>query len=81
MHKETDLVALLHDLPEHSLHRGDVGTVAYVYEAAPNDSGQLYEVEFMNAAGETLAVVSLRENAIKAVELQNLMLHVREQAA
>lgn len=81
MHKETDLVALLHDLPEHCLHRGDVGTVSYVYEAAPNDSGQLYEVEFMNAAGETLAVVSLRENAIKAVELQNLMLHVREQAA
>ena len=81
MHKETDLVALLHDLPEHNLHRGDVGTVAYIYEAAPNENGQLYEVEFMNAAGDTLAVVSLRENAIQAVELKNLVLHVREQAA
>jgi len=81
MHKETDLVALLNDLPEHNLHRGNVGTVAYVYDAAPNDSGQLYEVEFMNAAGDTLAVVSLRDNAVKAVELQNLMLHLSERAA
>lgn len=81
MYKETDLVALLHDLPEHHLRRGDVGTVAYVYESAANENGHLNEVEFMNAAGDTLAVVSLRENAIQAVELHNVVLHLREQAA
>ncbi|MBU1820130.1 MAG: DUF4926 domain-containing protein [Bacteroidetes bacterium] len=81
MYKETDLVALLHDLPEHHLHQGDVGTVAYVYESSPTENGHLYEVEFMNAAGDTLAVVSLREKAIQAVELHNVVLHLREQAA
>lgn len=81
MHKETDLVALLKDLPERNLNRGDVGTVAYVYEATPTDSSPLYEVEFMNAAGDTLAVVTLRAEEVKAVELQNVMLHVSERAA
>ncbi len=81
MHQETDLVALLKDLPDRDLHRGDVGTVAYVYDAAPGDPSPLYEVEFMNAAGDTLAVVTLREEEVKAVELQNVMLHVSERAA
>ena len=81
MYKETDLIALLHDIPEHHLRRGDVGTVAYVYETDPNENGRLYDVEFMNAAGNTLAVVSLRENAMQPVELQNVVLHLREQAA
>jgi hypothetical protein len=57
---------------------GDVGTVTY--ESAPNENGNLYEVEFINAAGDTLAVVSLRKNAIQVVELQNVMLHLRAQA-
>lgn len=81
MIKETDLVALLHDLPEHDFHRGDVGTVAHVYAATRTDSSGLYEVEFINAAGDTLAVVTLREDEIKAVELQNVMLHVSKRAA
>ncbi|WP_373511779.1 DUF4926 domain-containing protein [Persicitalea sp.] len=76
MHRELDLVALLHDLPEHNLHRGDVGTVAHVYEPVSGDSGDFHVVEFMNAAGDTLAVVSLRGEEVKAVELQNVMLHV-----
>ena len=69
MHKELDLVALINDLPEYDLHRGDVGTVVHVYGAIPTDAGQLYEVEFMNDAGDTLAVATLRDNAVKAVEL------------
>lgn len=81
MHKELDLVALANDLPEYTLHRGDVGTVVHVYSAIPNDSSGLYEVEFMNAAGDTVAVVTLRENEVKAVELQNVMLHFTERAA
>lgn len=81
MNKETDLVALLNDLPDYNLHRGDVGTVAYVYEATPTDSSGLYEVEFMNAAGDTLAVVTLREDEVQAVELQNVRLHLSERAA
>jgi len=81
MHKELDLVALANDLPEYNLHRGDVGTVVHVYGAIPTDSGQLYEVEFMNVAGDTLAVATLREDEVKAVELQNVMLHFSDRAA
>ena len=81
MHKETDLVALLQNLPEHNLHRGDVGTVALVCDPVPGDSSDFYIVEFMNVAGDTLAVVPLREEEVKAVELQNVMLHVSERAA
>ena len=80
MYKETDLVALLKDLPMHNLHRGDVGTIAHVYDPVPGDTSDFYVVEFMNAAGDTLAVVSLYGKEVKAVELQNLMLHAREQA-
>jgi hypothetical protein len=81
MHKELDLVALTNDLQEYHLHRGDVGTVVHVYEATPTDSSGLYEVEFMNVAGDTLAVATLREDEVKAVELQNVMLHFNERAA
>lgn len=81
MYKDYDLVALLNALPEHHLRQGDVGTVAYAYKSAPNENGQLYEAEFMNAAGDTLAVFSLHEIAIQVVELQNAILHLREQAA
>ncbi|MFN8344777.1 MAG: DUF4926 domain-containing protein [Spirosomataceae bacterium] len=73
MFQETELVALLIDLPNEQLHRGDVGTVAFVY-----DGGGLYEVEFVNAAGDTLAVVTLEEATIYAVQPQNAILHVTD---
>ena len=81
MHKELDLVALLHDLPEHNLHRGDVGTVALVCDPVPGNESDFYIIEFMNAVGDTLAVLPLRGEELKAVELQNVMLHVSERAA
>ncbi len=80
MHKELDLVALANDLPEHHLHRGDVGTVVHVYGAIPTDSSGFYVVEFMNIAGDTVAVVNLREDEVKAVEVQNVMFHFTERA-
>lgn len=73
MHNETDLVAILKNLPEKKLVRGDIGTVAFVY-----DGGGLYEVEFVNAAGDTVAVVTLDENEICAVQLQNAILHMTD---
>lgn len=84
MHKESDLVVLLTDRtakqpgrPDRvQLHRGDVGTVAYVY-----DAGGLYEVEFVNAAGETVAVETLRADEIRAVDLRTAMIHVTDLAA
>jgi Domain of unknown function (DUF4926) len=73
MIQENDLVALLTNLVELNLRKGDVGTVAYCYE-----SGERYEVEFINAKGETIGVKTLTENQVKKVEMENTILHVRE---
>lgn len=48
------VVALLEDLPEHGLVRGQVGTV--VESWAPG----VYEVEFSDDQGRTYAMVALR---------------------
>lgn len=48
------VVALLEDLPEHSLVRGQVGTV--VEYLAPG----VYEVEFCDDKGRTYAMASLK---------------------
>jgi hypothetical protein len=48
------VVALLEDLPERGLVRGQVGTV--VEEWAP----EVYEVEFADDVGRTYAMVALR---------------------
>jgi len=50
------VVALLKDLPEHGLVRGQVGTVV---EAL---SPFMVEVEFSNDKGETYALLSLRSD-------------------
>jgi hypothetical protein len=61
MIRELDSVVLACDLPEHGLKRGDVGTVVLVH------TGAGYEVEFMTLDGETLAVVSLRDEQLRPI--------------
>ena len=48
------VVALLEDLPEHGLVRGQVGTV--VESWAPG----IYEVEFADQSGKTFAMAALK---------------------
>ncbi len=60
--KLLDVVALTEDLPQHELHRGQVGTVVEIL--APD----VYEVEFSDNDGRTYA-----EFAVKAEQL--LVLH------
>jgi hypothetical protein len=52
------VVALLEDLPEHGLVRGQVGTV--VESWAPS----VYEVEFADESGKTFAMVALKPEQI-----------------
>ena len=54
-------VALLTDLPEHGLSRGQVGTV--VEELAPD----VYEVEFSDNDGRTYAMLPLRAEQLMAL--------------
>lgn len=49
-----DVVALIEDLPQQGLSRGQVGTV--VEELAPD----VYEVEFVDNEGRTYALLPLR---------------------
>ena len=53
-----DVVALMEDLPEHALRRGQVGTV--VESLAPG----VFEVEFCDNNGRTYALLALRAEQI-----------------
>jgi hypothetical protein len=69
-HKEPrllDVVALLSDLPEHDLVRGQVGTVVELLDGA-------YEVEFSDDEGRTYAELAIDPN-------QLLVLHHQPQRA
>ena len=57
-------VALLEDLPEHGLVRGQVGTV--VENWAPG----VYEVEFCNAGGKTYAKAALKADHVIVLRRQ-----------
>ena len=60
MIKELDEVVLTCDLPEHGLKSGDTGTVVLVH----NRPG--YEVEFMTLEGDTMAIISLSPDQVRA---------------
>lgn len=53
-----DVVALLEDLPERGLYRGQVGTV--VEELAPD----VFEIEFSDDNGRTYASLALRTDQL-----------------
>jgi len=69
MFSELDIVTLNHDLIEHNLKKGAVGTILQVYE-----KGKAYEVEFVNNKGETLAIVTLKGSDI-SLETKSKTLH------
>jgi len=52
--REFDVVALLQDMPANQLSAGDVGAIVHCY-----GTGNAYEVEFLDAAGKTRAVVTV----------------------
>ena len=69
--EELDTVVLLHDVDAHGLERGDIGAVVHRYS-----SGDAYEVEFVTGDGETVAVLTLSDDEIRAME-QREILHAR----
>ena len=58
--REFDVVALLHELPEHRLAAGQVGTVLWVHEA-----GNELEVEFVEPSREPTLVRLHRSDLLK----------------
>lgn len=75
MINELDNVILTCDLTEYGLHAGDIGTVALVHRQAAG-----YEVEFTSLDGDTIAVVTLMANQVRAVRAGEIA-HVRPLAA
>ena len=71
---DLDLVVLTQDRGEHGLQRGDVGTVVHRYA-----DGQVFEVEFVTAAGSTVALLTLERAAVRPVGGREI-LHVRDLA-
>ena len=60
-HKQLDTVVLSRDLPEFGLRAGDVGAVVFVL------SPDAVEVEFVSGSGDTIAVVTLPSDEVRAV--------------
>jgi hypothetical protein len=58
--EELDTVVLQRDLGEYGLRAGDMGTVVYVH-APPG-----LEVEFIKGSGDTVAVVTLLDEDVRA---------------
>jgi hypothetical protein len=71
MIKELDDIVLRDELPEQGLTEGDVGTVVLIHSG-----GAGYEVEFTSLDGETIAVVTLRADQVRAVGHREIS-HVR----
>lgn len=60
MFNELDVVRLKDAVPSVNLAAGSIGTVVYVYDADPG----LYEVEFLDSEGMTIALITLAENVL-----------------
>jgi hypothetical protein len=58
-------VVLAKDLPEENLRVGDVGTVVERHDVAGLETG--YSVEFFDMLGNTVAVVTVRGSALRAM--------------
>ncbi|MGK7895436.1 MAG: DUF4926 domain-containing protein [Xenococcus sp. (in: cyanobacteria)] len=56
--KLLDVVALLEDLPEINLYRGQVGTIVEVYGPG------IFEIEFSDNNGRAYAMTNLREKQL-----------------
>lgn len=56
--KLLDVVALVEDLPEINLYRGQVGTIVEEYEQG------VFEVEFSDRTGKCYALETLKENQL-----------------
>ena len=65
-----DTVALLEDLPQRNLNRGEVGTIVELL--APD----VYEVEFCDDEGQTYAELALRNEQLIVLHNQGEMLKI-----
>lgn len=68
-------VALNSDLPQYGLRSGDIATVVENHSGQPGQEPG-YSLEVLNAVGDTVAVITVRESQIVPLNA-NELLHVR----
>jgi hypothetical protein len=64
---QLDTVVLRRDIPEHGLRAGDLAAVVEIY------GEQGLEVEFVQASGQTKALVTLRTDDVRAVSANDIL--------
>ncbi len=62
-----ECVVLAHDVPEHGLRAGDLGTVVELYP------GGGVEVEFVRGSGATQAILTLSERDVRKIDSRDLL--------
>ena len=72
MIEELDIIVLNRDLRENGLVAGDTGTVVHRYA-----DGLAYEVEFLAADGDTIALLTLKKDDVRPLQAGEIF-HVRE---
>jgi Domain of unknown function (DUF4926) len=65
--KLLDTVALLENIPDLSLYRGQVGTIVEVYEP------EVFEVEFVDIQGHTYALETLNSQQLMLLHHQPML--------
>jgi hypothetical protein len=62
-----DSVALLEDLPEEKLRRGQVGAIVEIY-----NQGEAFEVEFVDTNGRTYGLLALRPEQLMLLHRESI---------
>ncbi len=65
--EKLEIVVLAHDIPEHGLRAGDLGTVVEIYP------GVGVEVEFVRGSGVTQALLTLSEQELRKIDSHDLL--------
>ena len=71
MFEELDTVVLARDIEKYGLKKGDIGAVVNIYK-----NNKAMEVEFVNAQGKTVALLTLTTDDIRSIKRDEI-LHVR----
>ena len=65
--EKLEIVVLAHDIPEHGLRAGDLGTAVEIYP----EGG--IEVEFVRGSGATQALLTLNERDVRKIDAHDLL--------
>lgn len=65
--EKLEVMVLAHDIPEHGLRTGDLGTVVEIYP------GGGMEVEFVRGSGVTQALLTLSERDLRKIDSHDLL--------